>query len=78
MKKRKLKLNELKVKSFVTNQDQIKGGIFVTRVAECDGKTIIFDSNDVACDLRFTFMEPGTGGCQHTDLFCPTKTLPGL
>lgn len=85
MKKKNLKLSELKVTSFVTGSDQIMGGkidtestsVMNTRMAECDGKTI-FGTDDPACNIKWTFMDADTGGCKFTDLGCvPTKTLPG-
>lgn len=88
MKKKKLKLHEFKVSSFVTQTDKIKGGaaidltstdIFGTRLAECGADSHVFCSGDVMCDPQHTFMYPNTDGCKHSDMGpCKTNTLPGL
>ena len=82
MKTKKVKLTELKIKSFVTSADKLTGGKkkdnpFFTREAECP---VITKKSDVFdCDFtRHTFMKPDTGGCQHTDIGCPDIPTPKL
>lgn len=82
MKKKRLKLDQIRVSSFVTESDQVKAGavidltssdIFKTRMAICNGDSIVYCSKDVICDINYTFMYPNTDGCQHSDLgFCET------
>ncbi|MEL6560591.1 MAG: pinensin family lanthipeptide [Bacteroidota bacterium] len=82
MKKKKLKLDQIKVSSFVTESDKLRAGaaidtgssdFFKTREAICDANTKVFCSKDVMCDIRYTFMHPNTGGCKHSDIgICPT------
>jgi hypothetical protein len=89
MKKKRLNLENLNVKSFVTSLnaekdiDTIKGGLEAfprTFGTDCGYATGAGCTNDVGCNPRYTFMDADTGGCQHTDLGigCKTYTLPGL
>ena len=82
MKKKKLKLGQIKVASFVTSPHLIKGGainttstdVFMTRDPECsDIGSIAFCTEDNDCAMTHTFMDP-VGGCKMTDLQpCPLE-----
>ncbi|MEL7147224.1 MAG: pinensin family lanthipeptide [Bacteroidota bacterium] len=69
MKRKKLRLDQIKVESFVTDTDKISGGqVHGTRV-------FCGTANKEICGIRWTFMGPLTGGCKESDLFpCPDNT----
>ena len=76
MKKNKLKLDQIKVESYVTSADKVNGGARFTNLTP-----ILTTNNPDRCGIRWTFMDPLTGGCKPSDLQpCPDdpQTLPPI
>ncbi|MEL6560590.1 MAG: pinensin family lanthipeptide [Bacteroidota bacterium] len=80
MSKKRLKLKEITVTSFVTEIDQLKGGAVTGAINPLDTfdvECVSFVTENINCSMRCTFQGPLTGGCKQSEqIICPTNDIP--